>query len=91
MSEQENTEAGEFSESEQKIFQNLQQLESLAKLDNVSDKDLIRGRELMHLTIDWVVDSINNVEMSDLKLPTQVLDLIECLNEVNYRLDQIRC
>lgn len=39
----------------------------------------------MHLTIDWVVDSISNLENGDLKLPLQVLDLIECLNEVNSK------
>jgi hypothetical protein len=80
-------ESGSLSQDEQKVLQNLQELESFSIQKSFSDAEVIRIVEIIIETIDWISDSIDS---SEVELSLQIMDLLDFLDlvvNVNQKID----
>lgn len=80
-------ESGSLSQEEQKILQNLQELETYSIQKTFNDDEVMRIVEIIIETIDWISDSIEN---SEVELSLQIMDLLDFLDlvrAVNKKID----
>ena len=72
-------ESEELSQDEQRILNNLQELERYATFRQFADEDVNSIVKIIVETIDWIADSMDS---TDVELPKHIMDLLEYLDQV---------